>query len=579
MPMFWRVLHSITFLIVMTLSATAQGQGSGGSSRYFEVDTLNAGLPPRPAAVNLDTPQAAMETFLFAGRQQQWKTAAYALDLSMVEPGQQAERGPELAAHLYEVLQTATWLDWNALPDRPDGLDAFATSKDPTAGEPRRNIRLALVNLPDRPVSLRLARLKSANGDPAWVFSSQTVENIPAMYAKFGPTRFERALPGVLRTQAFWTLDWWEVIAFPVLILLAFFAAAVTYTVIQRQERRSLRFASEIARATKIPLALLVFVATFVVVKSFVFTFSGSINMILTPIQTTAFIVAFIFIAVGIIDAVLDRMAKRDIDELSDPQTAKERTVYTNVSAARRVGIALAIIIGIAFVLVQINAFQSLGFSILASAGFVGLILVFAARTMLEDVMASLQIAFAKTARIGDAVLYEGQWCYVEKIKFTHVQLRSWDNRRLMVPVNHFVSHPMENWSKQDASLLKPVLLRLDHRADIDKLREAFQEFVRQDDDIIEKDDCKVQVIDQDTDSIAVRFYVTASDPVTAWEMHCRLREFMVKTAARLDADTLPDAANRSAYLPREREVIMNDFSGGSEGKEEAEKRRRSASA
>lgn len=40
----------------------------------------------------------------------------------------------------------------------------------------------------------------------------------------------------------------------------------------------------------------------------------------------------------------------------------------------------------------------------LASAGVTGLIIAFAARRVLGDIMASLQIAFARTARIGGRV-------------------------------------------------------------------------------------------------------------------------------------------------------------------------------
>ena len=105
------------------------------------------------------------------------------------------------------------------------------------------------------------------------------------------------------------------------------------------------------------------------------------------------------------------------------------------------------------------------------------LVLAFAARTLLSDIMASLQIAFAKTARIGDAVEFEGRWCYVEKIGFTHLRLRTWDGRRIMVPVGEFVQSSFENWTKEDASLTMIAHLHLDHRADIDALREDFGEF------------------------------------------------------------------------------------------------------
>ena len=171
--------------------------------------------------------------------------------------------------------------------------------------------------------------------------------------------------------------------------------------------------------------------------------------------------------------------------------------------------------------------------------------------------MASLQIALAKTARIGDAVLYDDQWCYVEKINFTYIQLQTWDNRRLIVPVNELVSHTFENWTKQDSSITKIVALRLDHRADVDRLREAFQEFVQNDDDVINRETADVYVVDQDRSGMLVWFLAAASDPSTGWTMQCRLRETMLKAVVRLEAENGGPGTDRAVYLPREREELV----------------------
>jgi small-conductance mechanosensitive channel len=302
---------------------------------------------------------------------------------------------------------------------------------------------------------------------------------------------------------------------------------------------------------------LLVFVATFGLVRKQIFTFSGPVNAVLTPLQTALLIIALVLIAVRGVDAVLDQVVRSNLKNISDEQTAEERDLYTNISAARRAVIVIAFIVGIGLILVQLNLSDTLGFSLLASAGAVGLVLAFAARKVLADIMASLQIALTKSARIGDAVLFEGNWCYVERINFTYVQLRSWDNRRIIVPVSEFVSSTFENWSKKDASMLKPVLLHLDHRADVDKLRDAFQKFVDGDDDLINKDDTKVQVIEHNAATMHVRFYVSAADPSAAWNVHCRLREYMLKVVSKLEAEVMKSGEQTVAYLPREREVRL----------------------
>ena len=170
--------------------------------------------------------------------------------------------------------------------------------------------------------------------------------------------------------------------------------------------------------------------------------------------------------------------------------------------------------------------------------------------------MSSVQIAFAQTARIGDAVQYEGQWCFVEKIGFTHLRLRTWDERRVIAPLSDFTNKSFENWTKRDASLMMHVELELDNRADVEKLRGPFREFVEQDEDVVDPEDASCEVVGQTGRAMVVRFMARSSDPKCGWKMHCRLRERMLAVAAGLDAA----AANEPVptYLPREREVRMD---------------------
>ncbi|WP_370194766.1 MULTISPECIES: mechanosensitive ion channel family protein [Alphaproteobacteria] len=545
------------FLILLATLSGAAAQDSA-PTRYYEIDTLNSGLPPAEAYIGHETPQGMMESFVAAANARNWEMAAHMLDLSDIDPALQAEMGPVLAKRMFDIAENGMWLDWGDLSDRPDAMATNVAAENPMAGEPRRNIRLAILELPDRPVSVRIARVKPADGEPVWLFSRQTVGNILALHEIYGPTRFEQSLPGFLRERAFWTLAWWEVVALPLVLLIAIGAAFLVHAWVGRVKwRQPSRIARRILDSIQMPVALMACVGTFSLVNTLLFTFSGAVNRFLTPLQSTLFVIALAMIGVRIVDAVLDRVVQRNVEALGDSEAAEQRDLYTNISAARRVAIVLALGAGVSLVLIQTNAFESLGFSLLASAGVVGLVLAFAARSVLANIMASLQIALAKTARIGDAVLYDDQWCYVEKINFTYIQLQTWDNRRLIVPVNELVSHTFENWTKQDSSITKIVALRLDHRADVDRLREAFQEFVQNDEDVINRETADVYVVDQDRSGMLVWFLAAASDPSTGWTMQCRLRETMLKAVVRLEAENGGPGTDRAVYLPREREELV----------------------
>ena len=560
-------LVAVAALVWCLVVPPASAQSSGPSKWFFEVEALNPGLGEPPRALDRETPQGLLESFLsLAGREPE--AAAHLLDLSDVPENQQARVGAARAQQLRAVIERKVWLDWGDVPDRPDGLSASGGSDDPMAGEPRRSIRLALLNLEERPVPIRIARIKAGDADPVWVFQSQTVENVPALYERFGPTALERAIPAALKGDAVLGLEWWEVIALPLVIALAIGVGILVYRLVKwLGDRAPGGLFADIVYGTALPLGIIAAAMLGFGVTGRVFTFSAPIDAFLAPALTVLVIVALLLLVVHAVDLVIEHLLADDVEELEKAENQDRRRFQTNLSAARRVGLVLLFTAGIALILMQTNAFGGAGVALLGSAGVLTLILAFAGRTALSNIMASLQIALSKSAKIGDAVMFEGEWAYVEKINFTYVQLKTWDQRRLIVPVTRFTSEPFENWTKRDPSMLKVVELRLNHFADVDALRERFFAWVETRDDIEHPDECKVLVIGHDARGMLVRFYSNAKDPSTAWEMHCAMREAMLAAAADLD----PAGEHGSVVLPAEREAKIADFSGGARLPEAAE--------
>ncbi|EDL48894.1 mechanosensitive ion channel family protein [Erythrobacter sp. SD-21] len=549
---------SMLMLLLATLAFPLHGQSerevAQGSEPYvYEVERLQNATAPGKTPLDLDTPMGLMESFMAAGEEEDWARASAALDLANTDG---TDRTPEeLSAELYDLVHRSMTIDWAGLPDRPDAVDTTTTAKDPMAGVARRSLTIGYLELTNRVVPIRIARVRAPGGEPVWVFSRQTVENVPQLYEIYGPTKFEKSLPPALRKQAFWTLAWWEVIALPLILLAGALAAALTYLAISRLRSRQDEDGKifGVLQAVHLPATLLAFAGTFALVRETFFKLSGPVKDLLDPLQLVLIIVAIIGIALSVIEALFDFATSKRTDELEAPDNNADRNFYTKMSALRRIATVLILLAGIGFLLVASNISNTLGFSIMASAGVLGLVLVFAARKVLGDIMSSVQIAFAQTARIGDAIHYNGQWCFVEKIGFTHLRLRTWDERRLIAPVSDFTSDSFENWTKQDASLMMHVELELDNRADIDKLREPFREFIENDEDVIDPEDAVCEVVAQNARALTVRFMARSSDPKCGWEMHCRLREHMLAAASRLDG--LSGREPGPVYLPREREV------------------------
>ena len=547
-------------LLAVLLAAVPVRAQDGPSQWFFEVEAINPGLGPAPDDLDRETPQALLETFLSLAASDdpdEVARAAHLLDLREIAEGERAVRGPVLAGQLEEVISRKVWLDWADVTDRPDGLSAGGGSDDPLAGEPRRSIRLGLLELDDRPVPIRVNRIKPSDGDPVWLFSRQTVENVPALFELYGPTAFERALPDALKRTVVLGLAWWELVALPIVLALTFLVGLLVHRLMRAWADRTGRaLVGDMVHATALPLAITAAAAFGFWVTANLFTFSAPIDAFLAPALTVLTVGAVLFITVHMFDLLLDYVLADDVSELEKPENANRRRFQTNLSAARRLVLVIVFLLAIGIVLMQLNLFEGAGAALLGSAGILTLVLAFAARSALANIMSSLQIAMSKSAKIGDAVLFEGQWAYVEKINFTYVQLKSWDMRRIIVPVNYFTSNPFENWTKRDPSMIKVVELRLNHFTDVDALRERFQAWVETRDDIETPEDCKVLVIGQEASGMLVRFYSNAKDPSVAWAMHCALREAMLRAAAELD----PGGTPGTFVLPAEREVKLADF-------------------
>ncbi|HUF56874.1 MAG TPA: mechanosensitive ion channel domain-containing protein [Thermohalobaculum sp.] len=537
--------RALAFLLLLVPLA-AGAQDGGPSSYWFEVERLNEGLGPAPEGIERKTPQEALASFTDAAREEDWARAAHVLDLTGIDPAEQARRAPLLARQLAQVIERRIWLDWADVSDRPDAL-MEGGGDSPRAGAPRRSQRLGLLEVDGRPAVLRLNRVKPTGGDPVWVFAEQTVDRIPALHREHGPGRLERAIPEWWNERAgALALRRWELVALPV-----YYGAAVLLFLALRKvfgwlaHRAPLGMIRNAAAHARVSGALAVAAGLALFGMGRVVTFSAPVSEIAVPILLALVIIGVAMAIVRAIDAVLDIVTRRYVGDIDDSQSRDERHFYTTIYAVRRLVLLIAFIAGVGLLMAQLNLFQSVGISLLASAGVLTVLLGIAGQAVLGNIFASLQIAIAKPIRIGDSVIFDDRWAYVESIFFTFVLLRTWDNRRFVVPVTYFTSEPFENLSMRDAKMTRTFEIVLDHEADPQPVREAFLKLVEEDEDAMPDEMTKMLVIRHEKAGQTLLFYATAPDPSAAWNMHARLREDVLAWLRE----------NHPEWWPREREV------------------------
>ena len=123
------------------------------------------------------------------------------------------------------------------------------------------------------------------------------------------------------------------------------------------------------------------------------------------------------------------------------------RKHVTQVRVLQRACDVLVVLFTIAAALMTFEPVRQYGVSLFASAGVASIIAGLAARPVLSNLLAGVQLAMTQPIRIDDAVIVEGEWGTIEEITSTYVVVKCWDLRRLIMPLSHFIEHPFQNWT------------------------------------------------------------------------------------------------------------------------------------
>lgn len=215
------------------------------------------------------------------------------------------------------------------------------------------------------------------------------------------------------------------------------------------------------------------------------------------------------------------------------------RRMYTQIRVIERIIMIGIVVLAAAAILMSFNRVREVGFSLLASAGVMGIVLGLAAQRTLGNVIAGIQIAIAQPIRLDDVVIVENQWGWIEEITLTYVVVRIWDLRRLIVPISNFVEKPFQNWTRTSSDLLGSVFLYADYTVPVQAVREELQQIL-QSSQYWDKKVCVLQVTDATREVIEMRALMSAKDSPTAWNLRCEVREKLIEFMQRRFPQSLP---------------------------------------
>jgi MscS family membrane protein len=516
-------MRQALILILFMLSLPAQAGAMYPEAAIINQQQAETGsVQPSASSSKLRSPQATVKQFMAAmtrvtaGDEEAMEQALETLDLSKVSPLIRTERGQQSARLLFTILQLA---DTPKLDDIPQTL-----SKE----------QYTLLKFEQGNIVLRFSPQQS------WLFSSRTIENIPAIFdaitldqsldpengsAVALPTsvQLRAQMPSVLK-QGF-LLEYWQWIGLFLIIVVGSIADKVLAWILKvnvsRWQKTHPLFEGLDSNVLR-PLGLMAMALMW---------WSG-LNMLGLP--DTALVILLVavkllvslsgiwsaFRIVDIFDAFWANKAlktENKFDDLLVPMLSKSLKVFV-------------VVIGIVFAADNLNIDVT---SLLAGLGLGGLAFALAAKDLLGNFFGSVTVLLDRPFSIGDWVVIGDIEGTVEQVGFRSTRVRTFYNSLVTMPNSILTTTKIDNMGARRFRRMKQVL-SVTYDTSPEKI-EAFCEGIRK---IIQlhpymrKDYYQVYFNEYGAASLNILVYVFWATP--DWSMELRERHRFLLDILRL---------------------------------------------
>ncbi|MEJ0028579.1 MAG: mechanosensitive ion channel domain-containing protein [Rhizomicrobium sp.] len=256
-----------------------------------------------------------------------------------------------------------------------------------------------------------------------------------------------------------------------------------------------------------------------------------------------AFVVFLGWLVIVGVNLAIDRYIGRFKLDVSDNLLA--RKAVTQMRLLKRALDSVLVVITLGFALMSFDSVREFGVSLFASAGIAGIAAGLAARPVLENLMAGVQLAISQPIRLDDVLIVEGEYGTVEEITSTYVVLKLWDWRRMIVPLSYFFDKPFQNWTRTSASLIGTVMIYADYTVPVDQVRRKLEEIVKES-KLWDKQVVNLQVTDARDNVIELRALVSAGNSAMTFDLRSEVREKLIAYLQKEIPWALPTARRQA---------------------------------
>jgi MscS family membrane protein len=381
--------------------------------------------------IDRSTPRATVVGFLTAAHKGDWKTA------SQYIYGANGEDPLELTKELSVVLDQGLPVNVSGLSDKPEGElnDKLPATKE-LAG---------VITTNGGPLNVILDRIHRGS-QLVWIFSPDTLKEIPAVYDEFNSAWISTYVPHPLQRRGWLGVPFWQWLVLGLGVVAAMLGAFAIRKLALPVLRRVFRPIAEeqddwlLERLTgplRGVISLLVLEATISFLHLPLFArqawyfVGGGLGIVLT---------GWLFVRVVHVGGrLLDRRIER--------RGGADATAV--IRLAERTFTVLTFCFVVTLLLKGMGLIKDVS-TLLAGVGVGGIAIAFAAQKTLENLFGGISIIFDKTIRVGDACKIGAQTGTVEDIGLRSTFLRTDDRTILTIPNGQLSTMNIENFSMRE---------------------------------------------------------------------------------------------------------------------------------
>jgi small-conductance mechanosensitive channel len=264
---------------------------------------------------------------------------------------------------------------------------------------------------------------------------------------------------------------------------------------------------------------------------------------------------AGIMMAISVVVFILNETFTREIRKIAAGNPERE----TTFRLLRR--LTLLLIYGAGSMAALTVVFPGLTGSLttlLFGAGFLGIVIGLAAQKVIGNMLSGISVNVTQPVRVGDAVVIRGEFGFIEDMTLRHVMIRTWDNRRMIIPNAVLDDEVIMNYTIKDSKKLFPIVVYVPYDINIEQAAEIMINETQKHPDVLPELKPIFQVLDFEEGAIKLRLLFLAKDQGTAFGAACDIRR-AVKNRFDKEGIRLSAPTRRLVIQQNEKPVELED--------------------